>query len=73
MTTFARSQRLLVSAGAGALGGAAPLTVLGGNFLVSRMPAQPPVTYHRHSLARIFRSRHTPAATGLPNMVLRLA
>ena len=32
MATFTRSQRLLVSAGAGALGGAALLTVLGGNI-----------------------------------------
>jgi tetratricopeptide (TPR) repeat protein len=69
MATFTRSQSLLVSAGAGALSGAALLTVLGGNILavagadaitMDLSPSDFPIC-------------HTPAATGLPSIMLRLA
>lgn len=69
MATFTRSQSLLVSAGAGALSGAALLTVLGGNILavagadaitMDLSPSDFPIC-------------HTPAATGLPSLMLRLA
>ena len=70
MATFTRSQRLLVSAGAGALSGAALLAALGGNISTSRMPAQPPMDT---VAVADFPVCHTPAATGLPSMMLRLA
>jgi tetratricopeptide (TPR) repeat protein len=73
MTTFARSQRLLVSAGAGALGGAALLTVLGGNFFSLADAGATAGDVSPSFVSADFPVCHTPAATGLPNMVLRLA
>ena len=55
MATFTRSQRLLVSVGAAALGGTALAMLLAGNIVTSRMRAQPPRTC-RLSFGRMFRS-----------------
>ena len=69
MATFTRSQRLLTSAGAGALSGAALLTMLGGNsftlggadaIAMDLSPSDFPIC-------------HTPAATNTPSMMLRMA
>jgi len=73
MATLKRSQRLLVSVAATALGGAALLTPLMGKIF--------PVADARTAAADIspplraadFPVCHTPTATGLPNMMLRLA
>jgi tetratricopeptide (TPR) repeat protein len=68
MATFMRSQSLLVSAGAVALSGAALLTVLGGNILtVGGAGATADLSPSDFPIC------HTPAATGLPNIMLRLA
>ena len=73
MATFTRSQRLLVSAGAAALGGAALMMLLAGNIVTlagagaTAMDISPPF------VGPDFPVCHTPAATGLPNMMLRLA
>ena len=72
MATFTRSQSLLVSVGAAALGGAALATLLAGNVLSSRMRAQPPWTIAAARGPDIPICR-TPAATGSPNMMFRLA
>jgi len=69
MATFTRSQRLLASAGAGALGGAALLTMLGGNsftlagagaIAMDLSPSDFPIC-------------HTPVTTNVPSIMLRLA
>src|SRR6186713_79524 len=69
MATFTRSQSLLVSAGAGALSGAALLTVLGGNIFtvagagaiaMDLSPSDFPIC-------------HTPATANVPSIMLRLA
>jgi tetratricopeptide (TPR) repeat protein len=69
MAAFTRSQSLLVSAGAGALAGTVLLTVLGANVFtiadadataMDLSPSDFPVC-------------HTPAATGLQSVMLRLA
>jgi len=69
MATFTRSQRLLASAGAGALGGAALLTMLGGNIFtlagagaiaMDLSPSDFPIC-------------HTPVTTNVPSIMLRLA
>ena len=73
MATFARSQRLLISAGAGALGGAALLTVLGGNFFTLAGTGATATDMSPEFAGADFPVCHTPAATGLPNMMLRLA
>jgi len=73
MATFARSQRLLVSAGAGAFGGAALLTVLGGNLFTLAGTGATATDMSPEFAGADFPVCHTPAATGLPNMVLRLA
>ena len=73
MTTFTRSQRLLVSAGTAALGGAALATLLAGNIVTlagagaTALDASPPFG------GPDFPVCHTPAATGSTNMMLRLA
>jgi tetratricopeptide (TPR) repeat protein len=72
MATFTRSQRLLVSAGAAGLGGAALLTLLAANIVTlvgagaTAVETSPPFG----SDSPVCR---TPAATRLPNMMLRLA
>ena len=73
MATFTRSQKLLASAGAAALGGSALLTAAELATSLRRVRAQPPRTHRHHSSARIFRSATRLAATGVPNMLLRLA
>jgi tetratricopeptide (TPR) repeat protein len=69
MATFTRSQRLLASAGAGALSGAALLTMLGGNsftlagagaIAMDLSPSDFPIC-------------HTPAPTNVPSIMLRMA
>ena len=68
MATFTRSQSLLVSAGAGALSGAALLTMLGGNsftlgagaIAMDLSPSDFPIC-------------HTPATANVPSIMLRLA
>ena len=72
MTTFALSQRLLVSAGAAALGCAGLLTLLAGNaFILADAGANageiPPLVDPDFPIC------HTAAKPGLPNMMLRLA
>ena len=72
MTTFALSQRLLVSAGATALGCAGLLTLLAGNaFILADAGANageiPPLVDPDFPIC------HTAAKPGLPNMMLRLA
>ena len=73
MATFTRSQSLLVSAGAGALGGAALLTVLGGNIFTLAGAGATAADISPPFVGADFPVCHTPAATGLPNMMLRLA
>ena len=73
MATFTRSQRLLISAGAGALGGAALLTVLGGNIFTLAGIGATAADMSPEFAGADFPVCHTPAATGLPNMMLRLA
>jgi tetratricopeptide (TPR) repeat protein len=73
MATFTRSQRLLVSAAAAALGGTTLLTVLAGNVftIVDASAAAADVST---ALGVVdFPICHTPAASGLPNVMLRLA
>ncbi|UPK07123.1 tetratricopeptide repeat protein [Bradyrhizobium sp. 170] len=71
MATFTRSKRLLVSAGAAALGGSALVTLLSGNIITLAggavaMDILPPFVGADFSVCS------TPAATGSPNMMLRL-
>ena len=73
MATFTRSQRLLFSAGAGALGGAALLTVLGGNIFSLAGAGATAGDVSLSFAGADFPVCHTPAAIGLPNMMLRLA
>jgi len=73
MATFTRSQSLLVSAATAALGGAALATLLAGN-IVTRAGAGATAADISPSFAGAdFPVCHTPAATGSPNMMLRLA
>ena len=73
MATFTRSQRLLVSAGAAALGGAALVMPLAGNIVTlagaraTAVETSPPFFGPNVPVC------HTPAAIGVPNMMLRLA
>ena len=73
MATTIRSQKLLVSAGAGALGGAAVLMLVAGNIVtiagagVTTADASSPLFGQDFPICR------TSAATGVPNMFLRLA
>ncbi|HET9412765.1 MAG TPA: hypothetical protein VFO74_01415, partial [Pseudolabrys sp.] len=73
MATFTQTQRLLVSAGAGALAGAALLTVLGGNILTVADAGATANEIASDLSPSDFPICHTPAATGLPTMMLRLA
>src|SRR5437899_5272600 len=73
MATFTRPQRLLVSAGAAALGGAAPVTLLAGTIFTLAGTGATAVDISPPFVGPDFLVCHTPAATGLPNMTLRLA
>ena len=73
MTTFTRSQRLLVSAAAAALGGATLLTVLAGNFLIIADASATDADISPALGGVDFPICHTPAASGLTNVMLRLA
>jgi tetratricopeptide (TPR) repeat protein len=73
MATFTRSQSLLVSAATAALGGAALATLLAGN-IVTRAGAGATAADISPSFAGPdFPVCHTPAVTGSPNVMLRLA
>jgi len=65
MATFNGSRRLLISAGAGALGGAALLTVLGGTIATTADTSS--------VVGADFPVCHTPSASGMPKMMFRLA
>ena len=69
MATFTQSQRLLLSASAGALTGAALLAALGGNILTVADAGATAMDLSPSD----FPICHTPATTGLPSMMLRLA
>jgi tetratricopeptide (TPR) repeat protein len=71
MATVTRSQRLLVSAGAVALGGAALATLLAGSIVTLAGAGATAVDPSR-PFGPDFPVCHTPAATGSPNMMLRL-
>src|SRR5947208_8622829 len=73
MATFTRSQRLLVSAGAAALGGAAPVTLLAGTIFTLAGAGATAVDISPPFVGPDFLVCHTPAATGSSNMTLRLA
>lgn len=73
MATFTRSQRVLVSAGAAALGGAALVTLLAGNIVTLAGARATAVDISPPFFGPDFPVCHTPAATDLPNMMLRLA
>jgi tetratricopeptide (TPR) repeat protein len=73
MATFTRSQKLLVSAGAAALGGAALVTLLAGNIVTLAGAHATAVDISPPFIGPDFPVCHTPAATGLPNMMLRLS
>ena len=73
MATFTRSQRLLVSVGAAALGGAGLLTLVGGNIVTLAGADATALDISPPFVGPDFPVCHTPAATNLPNMMLRLA
>ncbi|MGB7013082.1 MAG: hypothetical protein WBD97_22120, partial [Pseudolabrys sp.] len=73
MATFTRSQRLLVSAGAAALGGAGLLALLGGNIVALTGAGATALDISPPFVGPDFPVCHTPAATDVPNMMLRLA
>src|SRR5262245_48779424 len=69
MATITRSQRLLASAGAAALGGTALLTMLGGNIFTLAAAVDMTAPFGSAD----FPICHTPAATNTPSMMLRMA
>jgi tetratricopeptide (TPR) repeat protein len=73
MATFTRSQRLLVSAGAAALGGTALATLLVGNIVTLAGAGPTAVDISSPLVGADLPICHTPATTALPNMMLRLA
>src|ERR1700730_18409726 len=73
VATFTRSQRLLVSAGAAALGGTALATLLVGNIVTLAGAGAPAVDISAPLVGPDFPICHTPATTAVPNMMLRLA
>jgi tetratricopeptide (TPR) repeat protein len=73
MATFTRSQRLLVSAAAAALGGATLLTALAGNVFTIADASATAADVSPAFGGVNFPVCHTPAASGLPNVILRLA
>ena len=73
MATFTRSQKLLVSAGAGAFGGAAALILLAGNIVTIAGAGATAAEASSPLSDQDFPVCATTAATGAPNMLLRLA
>ena len=73
MATFTRSQKLLVSAGAGAFGGAAALILLAGNIVTIAGAGATAADASSPLSDQDFPVCATTAATGAPNMLLRLA
>ena len=73
MTTFMRSQKLLVSVGIAALGGPALLKLSVGNIFAPAGAGATPLDVSSPFVGAEFPVCHSPAATGLPKMVLRLA
>ncbi|HEY6382542.1 MAG TPA: hypothetical protein VIY07_12155, partial [Pseudolabrys sp.] len=73
MTTFMRSQKLLVSAGIAALGGAALLTLSVGNIFAPAGAGVSAVDASSPFVGAEFPVCHSPAAIALPKMMLRLA
>ena len=73
MATFTRSQKLLVSAGAGAFGGAAALILLAGNIVTIAGAGATAADASSPLFDQDFPVCTTTAATGAPNMLLRLA
>jgi len=67
MKSLTRSQKLLVSAGAAALGGAGLLTLLGGNIVALTGAGATALDISPPFVGLDFPVCHTPAATGLPN------
>ena len=70
MATFTRSQGLLVSVGAAALGGTALAMLLAGNIVAGARATAADMSPFVGPDVPVC---HTPAATGVPNMLLRLA
>src|SRR6478736_6353981 len=73
MATFTRSQKLLVSAGAAALGGSALLVLLAGNLVTVADAGATAAAESSPFVGPDFPVCHTPAATSVPAMLLRLA
>jgi tetratricopeptide (TPR) repeat protein len=73
MATFTQSQKLLVSAGAGAFGGAAALILLAGNIVTIAGAGATAADASSPLPDQDFPVCTTTAATGAPNMLLRLA
>jgi len=73
MATFTRSQKLLVSAGAAALGGSALLVLLAGNIVTVAGADTTGAAASPSFAGTDFPICHTPAATSVPTMLLRLA
>jgi tetratricopeptide (TPR) repeat protein len=73
VATFTRSQRLLVSAGAAALGGTALATLLVGNIVTLAGAGATAVDISAPWAGPDFSICHTPVTTALSNMMLRLA
>jgi tetratricopeptide (TPR) repeat protein len=73
MATFTRSQKLLISAGAGAFGGAAALILLAGNIVTIAGAGATAADGSSPLPDQDFPVCATTAATGAPNMLLRLA
>ena len=73
MTTFIRSQKLLVSAGIAALGGAALLTLSVGNIFAPPGAGATAVDVSWLFVGAEFPVCHTPATPGVLNLMLRLA
>src|SRR5712672_2394113 len=73
MATFTRSQSLLVSAATAALGGAALATLLAGNIVTLAGAGATAADISPSFAGADFPVCHTPAVTGSPNVMLRLA
>ena len=73
MATFKQSQRLLVSAGAAGLGGAALVTLLFGNIITLADAGAPTADISSPLVGPDVPICRAPAATSSPNMMLRFA
>jgi tetratricopeptide (TPR) repeat protein len=73
MAIFTRSQKLLVSTAAAALGGATLLTALAGNVFITADASAAGANESPAFGVVDFPICHTPAASGLPKVMLRLA